>query len=142
MTANRRARRHGRSTGFLMAVTMLLGSMPAGASNGLDTDCPSLLAQIDAAALPAPVLHIELTDLAVPSAPDRADSDVVLRELPAMTSRQSVDALLEDVDPATDDGNRAAEREQPALPPTATSLPGVDDEDLPRFRRQMFRTDI
>jgi hypothetical protein len=29
-----------------------------------------------------------------------------------------------------------------ALPPTATRLPGVATEELPRFRRQMYRLDI
>jgi hypothetical protein len=28
------------------------------------------------------------------------------------------------------------------LPPTATRTPGIDSDDLPRFRRQMFRLDI
>ena len=34
------------------------------------------------------------------------------------------------------------EQKPVALPPTATRLPGVATEELPRFRRQMYRLDI
>lgn len=141
MKAIRGAQRHGRRTGYLAAATMLLTWTPAGAATNFDPDCPSLEPDADAATLPAPALRIEMTDLVTPPPAPLARHALAPREAPAITSRQTVDELLEEAEPTAEDAE-PQDFEGPALPPTATRLPGVDDEDLPRFRRQMFRTDI
>ncbi|MDX1480107.1 MAG: hypothetical protein R3315_00430 [Woeseiaceae bacterium] len=141
MKATRGAQRPGRRIGYIAAAAILLASIPAGAASNFDPDCPSLEPDADAAAtLPAPVLRIEMTELMTPPTPLTRHA-LATRETPAMNAGQAVDELLDTAELAADDVE-AADREVQSLPPTATRLPGVDAEELPRFRRQMFRTDI
>ena len=53
---------------------------------------------------------------------------------PAVPSTDADDAAVPEVDEAETPINET--------PPTATRLPGVSETDQPRYRRQMYRTDI
>ena len=110
------------TTGF--AALLLLGawSGSALASSDIPAPCPEPTAQTDAS------LHYMLDEDA--TAP-------TLRTIDASESVASGDVNDEESEAAENATIRNTE-----MPDIATRLPGVSSSDLPRFRRQMFRTDI
>ncbi len=88
-------------------------STSALASNGFDTNCEGVTDELPAPEIPAPSLTIKVAD----HGPSTADAD---EEAGSDETANTVNVPLG----------------------TVLRLPGVSDEDLPRFRRQMFRTDI
>lgn len=130
----------------LAATTALAGltlvSELAFAATGIDDDCPTsrkaLAVNIAPPSLQADVVDYSGTEPQAGSdaAPARPLADADLR----------TSALLRQIAPKAEaeDTETADTREEPDgdLPPTATRIPGVADEHMPRFRRQMFRTDI
>ena len=98
-------------------VALLLGAWagPALASNDISAACPALTAHTDAS------LH------------EMLDGDVTVAAIRTVDASKSV--ALTDTSAELGDGGR---RDCGDL----LVLPGVSSTDLPRFRRQMFRTDI
>ncbi len=125
---------------------VLLGawSMSAVASNGFDTHCTEATD-----ALPAPEISIQVltinvvehglisvtADMVAPAADSVSDA-VVSPALADVTTKSSSDAA--DKQAGVDESAPTANE----LPGSALQLPGVSEADLPRFRRQMYRTDI
>lgn len=117
------------STTGLAVVLLGAWSAPALASSDISTPCPDLTAQSDAS------LHEMLNeDVTTP----------LVRTVDTNDSVALADAAVKSAD-ADDDENEASEEatiRNTEMPAIATRLPGVSSTDLPRFRRQMFRTDI
>lgn len=133
--------RLGRITGLLTGAGLLVAaSLQAFASTGIHPDCPSLGTPPEPIEIEPPSLRFEKTELGKTNplpitAPEGSDAEAP----PTLTSSDAIDKLL-----GKDETEESAEpsNSRPELPPAATRLPGVDDDELPRFRRQMFRTDI
>lgn len=128
----------------LSAAGLCVCSLQALASTSFDTDCPTdVLTGLNAVTVAGPSLQIESADRnRSKSAPETADTGAPVPTAdPAITSSSVLDEFLGDEESAGA-GLHGREDERPALPKTATRLPGIAEEDLPRFRRQMFRTDI
>ena len=118
------------------------GSVTASAATGVDEDCPETRAEIVAEISP-PSLHVNAVEHVGDTSVTATDS-AAARPLASGTDTQT-SALLNKAlpRPAGDSDSIASEKDSTRdLPPTDMRLPGVADEDLPRFRRQMFRTDI
>ncbi len=124
------------------AVALLLGSWcsSALASNDVTAECEAL----PAVEIPTPSLTFKRTDHGLTdSAADMKDaasepgSEKV--SSPALADAASIDST-----DTTDTDSEADENAVPVSnpPETALRLPGVSEEDQPRFRRQMYRTDI
>lgn len=126
----------------LAGLALGCSSVAASAATGVDEDCPETSAEIVAEFSP-PSLHLD----PVENVSDSAVADqhsATARPLAGgregQTSAMLREALPQPVDEADAigaDGERSRD-----LPATEMRLPGIADEDLPRFRRQMFRTDI
>ncbi len=107
---------------------------PALAANGVDATCAEASAdrQLSAREIATPALTIDIVEHGVDSTAaideDLIDSTLIV---PAAEAAEQDDARIDETDTP-----------QHEIPPTATRLPGVSDSDLPRFRRQMYRTDI
>lgn len=106
------------------------------ASNLVKSDCDEMTDPPAATANTAPQMNIKLTDHGLTdSASDMKDpaSDPAAEKVssPALAEDQDEAATETDATVAVDD-----------LPETALRLPGVSEQELPRFRRQMYRTDI
>jgi len=127
-------------------VALLLGawSMSAFASNGLDTHHTEADDALPAPKIPAPSFTVEVAEhgltiasvhLDAPAAKPGNDS-AVSPALADVTKKPSTD----DLDKQADADESTGSNTQPPGP--ALQLPGVSDANLPRFRRQMYRTDI
>ena len=127
-------------------VALLLGawSVSALASNGFDAHCAEATNELPAPEIPTPSLNIEVaehgmtqaaSDMHAPEAASRSESSV----LPALA-----DVPTKSSNDAAEEQSGADESANTAIEPsgTAIQLPGVSEADLPRFRRQMYRTDI
>ena len=110
------------------------------AATGVDVECPeternSALATLDITlpALAIPSLTIDAADHGVDSSA-AIKEEIVDRPLasPAISAADEEDVT--EVDETETANTEAA--------PAATRLPGVSESDQPRFRRQMYRTDI
>jgi hypothetical protein len=114
------------------------------ASANIDPDCVSIDDQAEISAFSSPPsLRLEMTehDRRDPTPAERlADSDSPQEPGLEAASNSLLKNLVGKEQNLTDEVD--PEAQAPGLPPTATRLPGIADEDLPRFRRQMFRTDI
>ena len=113
-------------------------TVPVFASSGHDARCPEAdadakirAAELISPALTIPALTIEVTEHGVDSS---ADIDEEIVDSPRLTPSADSEEVVREVDPTTAPRNETL--------PTATRLPGVSDSNLPRFRRQMYRTDI
>ena len=128
------------------AAGLCMASLQALAATGLDRDCPDEpLSDLQVDTVTDPVLRSEPADRrkTAPLTKSGVDSEGLTpaRAVPAITSRSTLDDLLVEEDRALDlPGDQHNRRSE--LPPTATRLPGVANEELPRYRRQMYRTDI
>jgi hypothetical protein len=130
--------------GAATALLLGLSCSTAFASNGFKSDCDEVNDALPAVEVPTPSLTIRVVELGLTnSAADMKDpaSDPSIEKVtsPALTevadvnlndSSESSSAEKDDTIPAND------------LPETALKLPGVAEKDQPRFRRQMYRTDI
>ena len=125
-------------------VALLLGGwcLPGFAATGVDIKCPEserednlVVADVEMPRLPVPLLNIDVADHAVDSEAD-IEAEIVDPPLasPAASTGNDKDEPASDVEEADAALNETA--------PTATRLPGVSETDQPRFRRQMYRTDI
>lgn len=130
--------------GAATALLFGLSCSSAFASNGFKSDCDELNDALPAVEVPTPSLTIRvvdhgLTDSAADMKAPASDPAVEKVTSPALAevaevklsdSSESGSAEKDDAIPAND------------LPETALRLPGVAEKDQPRFRRQMYRTDI
>ena len=126
----------------LVALLLAAWSAPTLAATGVDVECPEsepqntlVATDIEIPQLAIPSLNVDVADHGVDSSADIEDdiTDPPLAS-PAVTSGDDAEDAAADVDEADTGLNEAA--------PTATRLPGVSETDQPRFRRQMYRTDI
>lgn len=114
------------------------------ASNGFKSDCDEVNDALPAVEIPTPSLTIRLVDHGeTDSAADMKDpaSDPAIEKVTSPALAEVADVKLNDSSESssteTDDAIPVND-----LPETALSLPGVAEKDQPRFRRQMYRTDI
>lgn len=153
MKANLAAPRLWRLAFCLLAGLVATATVPTLAATGVDPECPPLRADSDSLGLVPPSLRIEVepanpavaVPIASPSPVVRTQDDDAQAEVAttrAATTSQLLDELLRKRQAAARTENPPGEELEPGRPSTATRLPGIDDEDLPRFRRHMFRTDI
>lgn len=128
------------------ATVLLLGlsCSAAFASNGFKSDCDEVNDALPAVEIPTPSLTIRLVDHGeTDSAADMKDpaSDPAIEKVTSPALAEVADVKLNDSSESssteTDDAIPVND-----LPETALSLPGVAEKDQPRFRRQMYRTDI
>ena len=126
----------------LAALLLVAWCSPTLAATGVDVECPESEAQnrlvatdVQIPQLELPALNISVAEHGVDSSADIEDeiSDPPLAS-PTVTNGKEAEEVAEDIDDA-DDGISDTS-------PTATRLPGVSESELPRFRRQMYRTDI
>ena len=137
--------RLGRSiAGAVTALLLTLSVSSALASNVFTPECDEFTDASPDVEISTRVLTIRVADHGLSnsaanmkdSANDPADEKVVSP------------ALAEVVDVKLSDGNETSSVEEDDsapvnnLPETALKLPGVSAKDQPRFRRQMYRTDI
>lgn len=128
------------------ATVLLLGlsCSAAFASNGFKSDCDEVNDALPAVEIPTPSLTIRLIDHGeTDSAADMKDpaSDPAIEKVTSPALAEVADVKLNDSSESssteTDDAIPVND-----LPETALKLPGVAEKDQPRFRRQMYRTDI
>ena len=148
MTANFALHNLQRHLGLALSTAALsLLTMTAVAATTLEKDCPKYgdLDRLEVATVAAPGLRLEAADRDGIEASEAARTDdapsAEPQPAPAITSSNILNDLLADED-ANDQSVDGVDEQPPELPPTVTRLPGIADEDLSRFRRQMFRTDI
>ncbi len=137
--------RLGRSiAGAVTALLLMLSVSSALASNEFKPECDEFTDAVPDVEISTRVLTIRVTDHGLSSsaadmkdsASDPADEKVVSP------------ALAEVVEVKLSDGSETSSVEEDDsapvsdLPETALKLPGVSERDQPRFRRQMYRTDI
>lgn len=125
------------------AATLLLAicSSSVFASSGVISDCDEVTAALSTPALPSPSLNIKVVDHGLVDA--AADMQASAVELTA--EKMASPALTEDLELTDDVEESGAEDASSPVndaPETALRLPGVAEQDLPHFRRQMYRTDI
>ena len=127
--------------GFV-ALLLLGWCLPGLAATGVDIKCPEserennlVVTDVELPRPAIPLLKIEVTDHGVDS---EADIEAELVDPPLISPAASTSS---DEDEATTDVEGADATRNDAAP-TATRLPGVSETDQPRFRRQMYRTDI
>ena len=126
----------------LAALLLTAWCAPTIAATGVDIECPEsereqklALTDVEIPELVIPALKIDVVDHGVDS--DASIDDEIVD--PPLTS-QAVSSSESSDDTATDIDDADVAPEESA--PTATRLPGVSDTDQPRYRRQMYRTDI
>ena len=137
--------RLGRFLAGAAAVLLLgLSCATAFASNGFKSDCDEVNDALPAVEIPTPSLTIRLVDHGeTDSAADMKDaaSDPAIEKVTSPALAEVADVKLNDSSESssteTDDAIPVND-----LPETALKLPGVAEKDQPRFRRQMYRTDI
>lgn len=143
-------------------------SVPVLASTGVDTRCTETDKRTNTAEIAAPAfgptLTIAIADHAVKSTADmdseNIDSPAQSTSSPAPRLSSSSKVLLQQIfddieeaemaSPVTESasgdsdasGDETSGTPRGEAPPTATRSPGVSESDVPRFRRQMYRTDI
>jgi hypothetical protein len=126
------------------ALLLGLGCSSAFASNGFTIDCDQVSESLPAIAIQTPSLTLRNIDYGqTDSAADMKDpaSDPTAEKITSPTLAEVADVSL------TDNSESSSANEDDAapvnnLPETALRLPGVSEEDQPRFRRRMYRTDI
>ena len=126
----------------LAALLLAAWCSPTLAATGVDVECPEsepqnqlVATNIEIPQLDIPSLKISVADHGVDSSSDIEDeiSDPPLAS-PAVTKGEEVEEAAEE----TEDADAGVSDTSP----TATRLPGVSESEQPRFRRQMYRTDI
>lgn len=130
----------GASTALLFS----LACSSAFASNGFTADCDSVNETLSNVEIPNSSLAIRTVDHGLTdSAADMKDpaSDPSVEKIAAPALADVSDVSLND---SSDSSSVEEDNVVPAndLPETALRLPGVSEKEQPRFRRQMYRTDI
>jgi hypothetical protein len=123
--------------GTTASLLLVAWSSFALASSGIETDSKEVSEEPPTPALPSPSLNVDVADHA------HIDATAGMGTAAGSPSDEEVarPVLVEDVEAdATSDEETAVPVSDP--PETALRLPGVAEEDQPRFRRQMYRTDI
>ena len=127
-------------------VALLLGAWgtSALASNGFDTHCTEADDALPAPKIPAPSLTVEVAEHGLTIASAHMDAPAAKPSNESAVSPALADVTknlsTDDLDKQADADESTGSNTQPPGP--ALRLPGVSDENLPRFRRQMYRTDI
>ena len=127
------------------ALLLGLSCSTALASNGFKSDCDEINDALPAIEIPASPLTIRLADHGLTdSEADMKDpaTDPAEDKLTSPALAESTDTKLTDSEETGTTETDAAAAAADDLPETAISLPGVSEKELPRFRRQMNRTDI
>lgn len=128
------------------AATLLLGlaCSSAFASNSFKLDCDDVSDALAAVEIPTSSLNIRAADHGLTdSAADMKDpaSDPGAEKLTSPALAEVADVSLDDsVESSAADNDDTVPVND--LPETALRLPGVSEKEQPRFRRQMYRTDI
>jgi hypothetical protein len=131
---------------LLLAETVTLlflgfGASSAVASSGIITDSDEDTA-LPALAPSPPSLNMQMVDR---GRVDDAAADMRASAVELASDKMASPTLVDDNE-LTDDveDNAADDASSPVTdtPETALRLPGVAEQDLPHFRRQMYRTDI
>lgn len=139
-----------RTNGYLGGAATLLFGLSCSfvnAANVVKSDSGEISKPPAATASPAPRLTLRMTDHGLTDsasdmndpASDPTDETVDSPTLAVDSAESQLDESSDDTSTDTDTDATVAVDE---LPDTALRLPGVADKDLPRFRRQMYRTDI
>ncbi len=129
-------------TGGTTALLLIVCYSSAFASNGFKTHCSEATDQPPTPELPAPSLNVQIVDhgliefaadMKAPATEPGAEkitspalAEVATSTADSETNKQDKISAVSDSDPLG----------------TALRLLGVSEEDQPRFRRQMYRTDI
>ena len=125
---------------------LLLGAWSASAlaSDGFDSHCTEATNALPAPEIASPSLNIEVVEHGMTRAADNmdapaAESNSDSSALPALAgvATESSSVAVEEQAGAEESANTANKPAESAL-----QLPGVSEAALPRFRRQMYRTDI
>lgn len=130
--------------GSATALLLGLSCSSAFASNGFKSDCDEVNDALPAVEIPKPSLTLRVVDHGLTdSAADMKDpaSDPTVEKITSPALAEVADVNLND----SSETNSAEEEDAVPvndLPETALRLPGVSEKELPRFRRQMYRTDI
>lgn len=141
-----REHRSNRYIGAASAALLLsLSFTTATASNDVKPSCDEITDKAQTAELPADSLRLRLTDHGLTDssadmkspAADPAGEKV---SSPTLSADSNDSGLQDNAASSTTEAESAAAADD--LPETALRLPGVSDKELPRFRRQMYRTDI
>jgi len=125
------------------ATALLLGfcSSSVFASSGVSTDGDEVNAALSTPALPSPSLNIKKVDLGLVNATADMQASAARLSAEKMTSPTLADDIELTDDVEDDDANDTTSPVNDTAE-TAVRLPGVAEQDLPHFRRQMYRTDI
>lgn len=126
----------------ITALLLAAWCSPTLAASGVDVECPEseretglVAADLEIPELVIPSLAIDVADHGIDSA---ASIDEEIVDSPLATQVISSGDESEDSAPDIDEGDAPLDD----AAPTATRLPGVSETDQPRYRRQMYRTDI
>jgi hypothetical protein len=130
--------------GSAAALLFCLSCSSSFASNVIKSDSDEITDPPATNSSPAPRLTLRTTDHGL------TDSVADMKDPASDPAAEKVSspALAEAADSNADEGAENATTDTDTtvaideLPETALRLPGVADKDLPRFRRQMYRTDI
>jgi len=130
--------------GGTAALLLSAWSASAFASNGFDTHCAEANDALPTPKIPAPSLTIEVVEHGLTIASADLDTAAAKSDSKSAVSPALADAAeklsTDDLDEQAGADESAGTNTQP--PGAALRLPGVSDENLPRFRRQMYRKDI
>jgi len=131
-----RAHAASRSTGIAALLVVGAWCLPALASNGLSKPSVETSDAMPTAAIetPSPIL-ISKIDTPLHEIGDRDDAKAGSE--PIEITQSSPKSIFEEL---KSDAEKPIE--SPELQSIAPRLPGVSNASLPRFRREMFRTDI
>lgn len=137
--------RSNRYIGSAAALLLSMSCSTAIASNDIKSESHEIKNSPQASEVPAPSLTIRLvdhglteseSDMKAPAADPAAEKVTS----PALAADATDTAVSDDEDTGATDTDTAAAADD--IPNAGLRLPGVSEKELPRFRRQMYRTDI
>lgn len=119
------------------ALLVVFWGAAAQASSGIDVDSNEVTEAPPTPELPSPSLNVPVLDRDLADAGNHVGKPAAATRTDKSAEKVVAPALADDVEDADDASGPVS-----TPPETALRLPGVAEEDLPRFRRQMYRTDI